>query len=101
MLVPVSQNDASYLHVVKMFIVLGRLFMRGSTGVSTGGSGHPLPHGKAQSCNYLRITGSKSTKLQMSCHHRTASEAPFMMFRWRADGCPFWLLSVSVQVYYN
>ena len=24
-----------------------------------------------------------------------------MTFRWRADGSPFWLLSVSVQVYCN
>ena len=31
--------------------------MRGSTGVSTGGPDHPLPHGKA--VDYLRITGWK------------------------------------------
>ena len=37
------------MHVVKMFIVLGPLFMHGSTGVSTGGQDHPLPYGKAQS----------------------------------------------------
>ena len=52
------------------------------------GSGPPLPHGKTQSCrlswNYL-ITGWKNTKLPMSVHHRTASEAPFI---WRFAGGP-------------
>ena len=66
------------MHVVKMFLVLGRLFMRGSTGVSTGGPDHPLPHGKHKAAHYLRITGWKSTKLPMSCHHRTANEVPFI-----------------------
>ena len=57
-----------------MFIVLGHLFMRGSTGVSTGGPDHPRME-KHKAVDYHRITGWKSTKLPMSGHHRTASEA--------------------------
>ena len=38
------------MFVVKMFLVLGRLFMRVSRGVSTGeGLG---PHGKVQNCKF-------------------------------------------------
>ena len=61
-----------------MFIVLGHLFMRGSTGVSTGGPDHPSRIEKHRAVDYLRITGWKSTKLPMSGHHRTASEAPLI-----------------------
>ena len=76
--------------------------MRGSTGVSTGVRTTPSRMEKHKAVDYLRITGWKSSKLPMSGHHRTASEAPFVMtFRWQADGCPFWLLSVSVKVYCN
>ena len=52
--------------------------MRGSTGVSTGGLDHPSRMEKHKAVDYLRISGWKSTKLPMSGHHRTASEAPFI-----------------------
>ena len=61
-----------------MSIVLGRLFMHGSTGVCTGGPDHPSRMEKHKAVDYHRITGWKSTKLPMSGHHRTASEAPFL-----------------------
>ena len=61
-----------------MFIVLGHLFMRGSTGVSTGGPVHPYRMEKHKAVDKLRITGWKSTKLPMSGHHRTAGEAPLI-----------------------
>ena len=66
------------MHVVKMFIVLGHLFMRGSTEVSTGGPDHPFRMEMHKAVDYLRITGWKITKLPMSGHHRTASEAPLI-----------------------
>ena len=50
--------------------------MRASTWVSTGGPDHPSRTEKHKAVDYLRITGWKSTKLPMSGHHRTASEAP-------------------------
>ena len=41
-----------YMYVVKMFTVLGRLFVRVSRGVSTAeGFG---PHGKEQNCKFPR-----------------------------------------------
>ena len=52
--------------------------MRGSTGVSSGGPDHPSGMEKHKAVDYLRITGWKSTKLQMSGHHWTASEVPFI-----------------------
>ena len=53
--------------------------MRGSTGVSTQGVRTiPSYMEKHKAVDYLRITGWKSTKLPMSGHHRTASEAPFI-----------------------
>ena len=52
--------------------------MRRFTGVSTGGSDHPSCMEKHKTVDYLRVTGWKSTKLPMSRHHRTASEAPFI-----------------------
>ena len=56
---------------------------------------------KHKAVDYLDITGWKSTKLPMSGHHLTASSAIYMTFRWRDGGCPFYILSVSVQVYCN
>ena len=56
--------------------------MRGSTGVSTGGPDHPPRMEKHKAVDYLRITGWKSTKLPMSGHHPTASEAPLIAGRW-------------------
>ena len=40
---------------------------------------------KHKAVDYLRITGWKSTKLPMSGHHRTTSEAPLI---WRFAGGP-------------
>ena len=56
---------------------LGRLFMRGSTGVSTGGPDTPSRMEKHKAVIILGLL-VQSTKLQMSCHHRNASEAPFI-----------------------
>ena len=61
-----------------MFMVLEGLFMRGSRGVVTGSLDHPYCMEKHKGVEYLGITGLKSTKLPMSGHHRTASEAPFI-----------------------
>ena len=64
-----------------MFKVLGHLLMRGSRGVGTGGPDHPPPPTrieKHKAVDYLRITGWESTKLPMSGHHRSASEASFI-----------------------
>ena len=49
--------------------------MRGYTGVSTGVRPTPSRMEKHKAVDYLRLTGWKSTKLPMSGHHRTASEA--------------------------
>ena len=43
------------MYVVKMFIVLERLFMHISRGQSTGEGFRP--HGKAQTCKFLSSTG--------------------------------------------
>ena len=43
--------------------------------MSNGGQDHPFPH---KTVDYLMITDWKSTKLPMSGHHRTTSQAPFI-----------------------
>ena len=54
--------------------------MRGSTGVIEylGVRTTPTRMEKHKAVDYLDITGWKSTKLPMSGHHGTASEAPFI-----------------------
>ena len=75
----------------KMFIVFYRgLFMHGSRGVGTGDPDHPSCIEKHKAVDYLRISGWTSTKLPISGSHPTAREAPFMTFRWRANGGWFW-----------
>ena len=45
----------------------------------SGGPDHPSRMEKHKAVVYLRITGWKSTKLPVSGHHRTASEAPLIL----------------------
>ena len=52
----------------------------------------PTAWKKHKAVDYNRIIGWKSTKLPISGHHRTASEAPFTG---RFAGGPFWLLSIG------
>ena len=56
-----------------------RLFMRRSRGVGTGGPDNPSHMENYKVVDFLRNTGLeplKSTKLPMSVHRRTTSQAP-------------------------
>ena len=76
--------------------------MRGSTGVSTWGSGPPPPAWKSTKMLIILIllVGKVQSYL---CRVIIGPLAWRHLYddRWRADGCPFYLLSVSVQVYCN
>ena len=85
----------------KMFIVLGRLFMRRSKGVSTGGPDTPSCMEKHKAVIILGLLVRKVHSYRCRVIIGTLTRRHLYDVCWRADGCPFWLLSVSMQVYCN